>query len=73
MGRVGDVAGTPCAVVPFERVGEPCGVAGVGHDDPAGVVEGAHEGEPEAGGAAGDEGGRGSAFVLVMYPVLKFK
>ena len=56
---VRDVAGDRRDVVEVAgRLGEPGGVAAVGDDGPAAVVEGVHQGAAEACGAAGDEGKR---------------
>ena len=54
---VRDVAGDRLDVVEVRgRLGEPDGVASVGDDGPAAVVEGVHQGAAEACGSAGDEG-----------------
>ena len=51
-----DVAGDAVHGRTVQGGAEPGGVAGVGHHDPAGVVQGANEREAESGGATGDEG-----------------
>ena len=61
---LGDVAGHAVDGGAVQGRAEAVGVAGVGHHDPAGVVEGAGEGEAEAGGAAGDQGCGWSASLL---------
>ena len=53
---LGDVAGYGVDGGALERGAEAVCVAGVGHDDPAGVVERAGQRETETRGAAGDEG-----------------
>jgi len=51
-----DVAGDAVHRRTVQGSAESGGVAGVGHHDPTGVVQGANEREAESGGATGDEG-----------------
>ena len=53
---VGDVAGDAVDRGAFEAVAQPVCIAGIGHHDPAGVVEEPAEGEAESGRSSGDDG-----------------